>query len=108
MVKTENDSYMKLSSQLPVGLTVARMTVNVSYIQSTLQNVFIVITDILLLSYRTCRISRIYGSATTERDNVPHVPHLSKELLHQTVSPAIVQRPGFGGMTDICCMKHQR
>lgn len=67
MIKKEVDSYMKLSSQLPVGLTVGRMTVNVSYTQSTLQNVFSVITDILLLSYRTCRIYRIYGSATTER-----------------------------------------
>lgn len=99
---------MKISSQLPHELTVVRMTVNVSHIQSTLQNVLIVITDILLWSYRTYRIYRIYRAATSERDNVPHVPHLSKELLHQTVSPAIVQRPGFGGMTDICCMKHQR
>lgn len=97
---------MKRSSQLPDGLTC--MTVNGSSIQSTLQNLFSVITDILLLSYRIYRIYRIYGSATTERDKVPHVPHLSKELLHQTVSPAIVQRPGFGRMTDICCVKHQR
>ncbi len=34
--------------------------------------------------------------------------YLSKELLHQTVSPAVVQRPGFGWMTDVCSVKHQR
>lgn len=36
------------------------------------------------------------------------VCHLSEELLHQTVSPAVVQRPGFGRVTDICGVKHQR
>lgn len=78
------------SSALSSLLGLQLYAVNASYIQSTLQNVFIVITDHLLMSYRTCRAYRTYGSATTERDNVPQVPHLSKELLHQTVSPAIV------------------
>lgn len=34
--------------------------------------------------------------------------YLSEELLHQTVSPAVVQWPGLGWMTDVCSMKHQR
>lgn len=34
--------------------------------------------------------------------------YLSKEFLHQTVSPAVVQRPGFGRVTDVCSVKHQR
>lgn len=34
--------------------------------------------------------------------------YLSKKLLHQTVGPAVVQRPGFGWVTNVCSMKHQR
>lgn len=34
--------------------------------------------------------------------------YLSEELFHQTVSPAVMQRPGFGWMTDVCSVKHQR
>lgn len=67
---------------------------------------------VLLLIFYYYHTGPVESTGSTDlqllRDNVPHVPHLSKELLHQTVSPAIVQRPGFGRMADICCVKHQR